>query len=301
MMMPAQRDICVGIRGFYSKNKDGVVLSALIVASLISLSVSTQSFIIKPKEIGLSIVSVFQIAFQKTGDFFSKTITSIKELGELRSEYDLLLKKIEDSEALKTDIVELQEENEQLRDLLNFSERIKYKNLPARVIGKDPGNLFATITLNKGKRHGVKADMPVVAVQDHSLEENDLVRNIGLVGKVLYAGAFTSVVQPLFDRNYFAAARLQRTRYEGLVEGSGSNDLNVTMRYVNKDARNYLRHGDLVITSGMNSIYPKGIHIGTVSVIQGKPYESSLDLEIGPVIDFSRLEYVFILDMADGE
>jgi rod shape-determining protein MreC len=212
-----------------------------------------------------------------------------------------LLKKIEESETLRTDIVELQKENQQLRELLNFSERITYNNLPARVIGKDPGNLFATITLNKGKKHGVRADMPVVAVQDHSLEENDLLRNIGLVGKVLHAGMFTSVVQPLFDRNYYAAARLQRTRYEGLVEGSGRNDLDVTMRYVNKDARNYLRHGDLVITSGMNSIYPKGIHIGTVSIIHGKPYETSLDLQIDPAIDFSRLEYVFILEMDNGE
>ena len=64
-------------------------------------------------------------------------------------------------------------------------------------------------------------------------------------------------------------------------------------------ARRQVAAGDLVITSGMRSIFSEGIAIGTVETIQGKSYETSLELQLRPIVDFGRLEYVFVLKEAE--
>lgn len=187
---------------------------------------------------------------------------------------------------LEMNINELKHENEQLREQLGFSEKIGYDHLSAEIIGKDPGNYFNTIMINRGKRDGVEKNMPVIAFQDGFQ---------GLIGKVVSVGACCSEVLPLFDRSCYVAARMQSSRYEGLVSGKGGDDSRLIMQYVKKHARSEIRYGDLVITSGMNSIFPRGIYIGRVRTIGGKMYDTSLDIELEPVIDFSRLEYVFVL------
>jgi rod shape-determining protein MreC len=50
-----------------------------------------------------------------------------------------------------------------------------------------------------------------------------------------------------------------------------------------------------VVTSGMGQVFPEGVHIGRVREMQAKGYEASLELEVEPIVDFGRLEYVFIL------
>ena len=67
------------------------------------------------------------------------------------------------------------------------------------------------------------------------------------------------------------------------------------MSLVPKAARAEIAFGDLVLTSGLGGVYPKGLHIGLVQEVLPKPHEESLELVIEPIIDFSRLEYVFIL------
>jgi hypothetical protein len=71
------------------------------------------------------------------------------------------------------------------------------------------------------------------------------------------------------------------------------------MRYVKKIAIDAFGYGDLVVTAGLGGIYPKGINIGRVRIIRARDYETSLELEIEPIIDFSRLEYVFVLRAAE--
>jgi rod shape-determining protein MreC len=81
------------------------------------------------------------------------------------------------------------------------------------------------------------------------------------------------------------------------VSGQGSSDAPIVMKYVKKRAREEIQIGDKVITSGENNNYPANVPIGFVSGIRGLDYETSIELDIEPVIDFSRLENVFVLDM----
>jgi rod shape-determining protein MreC len=258
----------------------------LVVLCLVSLGISTESMSLRPKEVGQSFVAVLQQSASAIGRFFAGTINSIRELSDLREQYDGLLDQMRQYETIADDIELLQAENARLREALGFEKSIPYVSLPARVIAKEPGSFFAGLTINKGRAAGVRRYMPVVASQDGEQ---------GLVGRVEEVGLTTSVVMPIFDRDSFVAARLLRSRHEGLVAGEGLSDGLLTMLYVAKSARSEISVDDVVITSGMRSLFPEGLRIGTVEAILGRPYETSLNIEIDPAVDFSRLEYVFIL------
>lgn len=271
---------------FLKKNKDVTLFVILILASLVSLQLNTGGGLMGPSRLGFSIVSVLQKGASGIGSFFADTVNSINELSELKQEYENLQDKISEYQEIERSIDELRSENKYLRDQLGFSKTSPYHNIPAEIIGKDPGNTFNTIIINKGRADGIQRDMPVVGLQDGYH---------GLAGKISQVGEFTSMVVPIYDESSFVSARLQESRYEGLISGSGYSDSVLKMDYVQKTAREKIKYGDFVISSGMKSIYPKGIYIGRVTAIEGKDWDTSLQLEIEPVVDFTKLEYVFVL------
>lgn len=267
-----------------TRHKAGTFFGIYMVFCIFSLGLSTQTILLQPKEIGLSLFSLAQNGISSVGTFFVETITSVQTLSRLKSDYSAALERLKYYERIEKQYQLLEEENTRLKEVLNFSQGIEFKSIPAKIIGKDPENFHSTITINMGSMAGIEKNMPVVAVQNGKQ---------GLVGKVAGTGMNSSVIQPLYDPSGFVAARLLTSRYEGLVNGSGEES--VTMKYVKRYARSNIRYGDMVITSGMNSLYPSGIFIGAVKAIHAREYDTSLELELEPVIDFSRLEYVFVL------
>jgi rod shape-determining protein MreC len=141
--------------------------------------------------------------------------------------------------------------------------------------------------INKGTVHGIKNNMPVIAFQNGMQ---------ALVGKVIQTAHLESLVMPLYDQRCFVSSRLARERYEGIVGGQGSPAFPLLMRSLTKRAREYVNIGDIIVTSGMGGVYPSDIIIGRVSKILFPEYETSLELEIESAIDFSRLEYVFVIE-----
>jgi rod shape-determining protein MreC len=279
----------VRVREILARHRDRLTLAVLVVVCLVSLGVSTDSMSLRPKEVGQSVVAVFQQAGAAIGRFFAGTVTSIRELSELRRQHDELLADVRQYEGITDDIALLRAENQRLREALEFEQRLPYENIPARVVGKEPGSFFSGLTINKGRVAGIRRYMPVIANQNGIQ---------GLVGRIEEVGLTTSVVMPIFDLNSYVAARLSRSRHEGLVAGEGAATASggqLTMLYVAKSARAEISVDDVVITSGMQSIFPEGIRIGTVQSIQGRPYETSLHIALNPSVDFSRLEYVFVL------
>lgn len=274
----------------FTRHRTSITLVVIVIACLVSLGISTDSMALRPKEVGQSVIGLFQQAVSGIGGFFSRTVTSVGELRDLRAQYDGVVDQLREHEQVAGDVATLRDENTRLRDVLGFSEFIRIQNIPARVIAKEPGSFFSGLTINRGRTSGIRRDMPVIANQNGVQ---------GLVGRVSDVGLSSSVVMPIFDLQSYVAARLQRSRHEGLVGGKGMATNLLSMGYVAESARSQISTGDLVITSGMRSIYPEGIHIGSVDAIRGEAYETSLQIEILPVVDFGRLEYVFVLGVPE--
>ena len=184
-------------------------------------------------------------------------------------------------------LADLREENKRLKDQLGFSQDIGYQRIAARIVAKDPENLYSTITIDKGFNDGIRKNMPVIAFQE-GLE--------GLVGRIIEVGAGTSKIVPIYDAKSFVASRFSGgSRTEGLVGGQGSPDDPLLMRFVKKRAKDEVQFGDLVVTTGFESLYPPEVAVGRVKKIRVLDYQTSLDVELDPVLDFARIEYVFVI------
>jgi rod shape-determining protein MreC len=282
--------------GFFTRHKRGITLTVLVLVSLFGLMISNliskRTAVNQPDEIGLSVVSFFEKGFSGFFKWFADTAGSIRQLRQAREELSAAQQRLQDVERISREIVQLRDENRILRQQIDLSQNLAVKRIAAEVIAKNHDNLFSTITLNKGSRQGVKRDMPVVAFQAE-ME--------GLVGKVVSVSAGSCQVLPLYDPLCQLSARIEISRFEGLVSGQGEDKPTLLMRYVKKIAIDTFEYGDLIVTAGLGGVYPKGINIGRVRDIQARNYETSLELEVEPVIDFSRLEYVFILDVSEIE
>lgn len=277
-------------REYFLKHRNGSLFLGLILASIILLGISTRSVTVNPKQVGFSVFSLLQRGVSEVGGFFSRVVNSLGELRRLRDSYEQLQDTLHDYRINERELVELRRENARLQEMLGFSESLSYEHVVAEAIGRDSGNLFTTIIINKGSAHGIVRNQPVVTYQGGFQ---------GLVGRVVEVAAVSALVLPVYDVTCYVPGRLQKTRYTGLSRGGGDFLSLLRMTSVPKSAREQINVGDLVVTSGLSSIYPKDIYIGRVRRIGAKEWEASLELDIEPIVDFSRLEYVFVLGGAE--
>jgi len=268
------------------------VFIALLLVSFLTLFFSSRSVLSDAKNLGLTVFSGLRGGIYAVSSAVSRTVLSISELATLRREYSELSDRVARYEQLERTSAEIRQENNRLREQLGFSQTLLYQHIPAELIGRDPNNLFSSFVINKGTSAGVAIDMPVIAYQNGIQ---------GLVGKVVNAGAFESLVMPLYDESCYVSSRLSQSRYEGIVEGQGTSDLPLLMRFIGKRARDEINIGDVVVSSGMGGIYPPGINIGRVNRINYQETEISMEVELEASIDFSRLEYVFVIRAEGGD
>ena len=274
-------------------NFDIFLFVILLFFSSLLLWSSTGEFILNFRAIGFSVVSGIEKSVFYVHSFFKNTASSIVELSSLKEKYAELTERLNKYEILETSTVEIQRENKELRELLGFSQNIRTHNIVAEIIALDPNNLYHGIVVNKGLKQGVKKNMPVIAFQNG---------NMALVGKIISVGKSSSVVLPLYDDRCYIAAKIEGVKHRGIVGGQGSNSLPLVMRYVKKRVKDEIKVGEKVLTSGLDdsSSFPKNIPIGYISKIEIHDYETSLELSVEPMINFSTLEYVFMLDISNN-
>ena len=272
-------------RGLSLSSRHGVP-AALMVASLLLVSISTRSIVDLPGKIVSGAVGGVQRLFTGIGSFAKRTVFSVTELADLRNQYDALLDKVKSYETIERSYADTMAENARLKEQLGFAQNITTIKSSAQIIAKDPGNIYSGYVIDKGFSAGIAKNLAVAAFQN-GME--------GLAGKIIEVQSRTSIVLPLFDQRFFVSARLSRTRTEGLVNGQGNADEPLVMNYVSKLNAAEIQVGDVVVTSGLDSIYPADLVVGRVKEIQLPEYSSSAVILIEPALNFSKLEYLFIL------
>jgi rod shape-determining protein MreC len=275
------------VKAFLLKHRTGSLLTAYLVVSLILLSVTSDAVNIDLKKAGVTIVSVVQRGGAEVGRFFGRMVNSIGELRRLRENYESLQEQMHEYRVNEREIAEMRSENGRLRDQLDFSESLAGTYRSAEIIGMDAGDFLSGLLIDKGSVHGIEKNMPVVAYSG-GFE--------ALVGKIFQVGPVSSIVLPLFDPSCYVPGRMQSSRYTGLINGQGTRLDNLVMSSIPKSARGSLKVGDIVMTSGLSSIYPADLYVGRVTQIGAKPWDTSLVVNIEPAVEFSKLEYVFVLE-----
>ncbi len=264
-----------------------LVLVVLLLISGLLLGFSSGGFLVDFNKVGFTVMSTVQSGVNTVSRGVVGFFRGIQDLFVMKKEYAEMKEKLANYDYLQRNNVEIRKENELLREQLDFAMSLEHKNIAAQIVGRDPDSLYSSITINKGVRNGVKKGLPVIAIQNG---------NVGVVGKIVTVGLVTSQIMPIYDSKCNISARMQSSREIGIISGGGSVDKPLSMSYINKRSFSELSRGDIVVTSGENGNYMRDVPVGTISKIESLEYDSSLDIELKPILDFSKLETVLIVD-----
>ena len=172
-------------------------------------------------------------------------------------------------------------ENERLRGLVAMSESIAndadFSILGARVSARTPEYLANILYVNRGSKHGVRANAPVISGN-------------GIVGRVILVTEFYSQVQLITNPDASIGAMLGESRTPGILTGTGDEML--AMNYISNILP--VKTGEVVLSSGLDGIFPKGVVIGEV-VVSERGNDIFREIKVKPAIDLVRLEEVVIL------
>ena len=212
--------------------------------------------------------------------------------GRLLEDYVILWDLGEENRRLRDEVARLRGEVTALEEQISavgraaplqaFRQELERGTVMAGVIGRDPTNWYESVLIDRGERDGIRADMGVV-VPD------------GVVGRVIKVMPKSAVVLLVSDRNSAVPGLTQRSRDEGLIEGVGGGRLR--MKYLSSLAD--VQAGELVVTSGLTATFPKGMRIGTVTVVERLPDTVSQQLLLEPAVNLSRLEEVLVLPLSE--
>jgi rod shape-determining protein MreC len=168
-----------------------------------------------------------------------------------------------------------------LQALLAFKEQFISQTMAAQVIGSSGSEQSRSLYIDKGENDGIKPDMAVITAD-------------GIVGKVLHAYPSTSLVLLINDQSSGVGAILEKTRLQGILKGTSAGE--VALEKVMSDET--VPAGEMVLTSGGDGIFPKGLLVGRVTKV-GAGSDLFLNIRVRPAADLSRLEEVLVVTKID--
>ncbi len=224
-----------------------------------------------------SAITPVQKVFYKTGELFKGAFSTLFELKELKEENNILSDEIARLKEENRKLYQIALENKRLRSILDFAEtNVEYEYIGAAITGKDPGNWFDIFTIDKGTKHGLEANDPVITGD-------------GLVGRVIELGKNYSKVMSIIDERSSISIIVNRTRDTGIVSGTVNSELIAIMPLESDIVK-----GDDIITSSF-SVIPSGLYIGKVESVEKIERKLQKIVTIETSVDFKRLEEVFVL------
>lgn len=267
----------------------GLVTAILVAVSLVLFTLSVreggQGFFGSAKSVVQTIVSPIRIAggyvvapLSGMGNVFRNLTADEQTLSELKAE----------NEQLRARNVELEEANQttqRLEGLLELQNTYNLQSIAARVIAGSSDSWVASVSLDKGSMVGIRVGMPVTNA-------------VGAVGQVIECSGTTSVVRLLTDEGSSVSAMVQSSRAQGMVEGSPDGSLKLTLIRTDQSAK----VGDVVVTSGLGGVFPKGLPVGKITSIEKNPGSTYYDIVVEPFFKPQTLEEVLVItSLTEGQ
>lgn len=219
----------------------------------------------------------------KAGDGLSGFSIYFTEVERLREENQALREELDDCKDRIYNAKMLEEENSWLSDYLGLKkEHSDFIFEEAAVIGRESGNYSTVYTLSRGSLHDIEVNMPVVTED-------------GVVGYITEVGPTWCHAVSMIETASAVGAYVERSGALGLVEGSFELRFDGKCRMVRLAADADIRVGDRVLTSGIGSIYPRGLFVGEVESIEADPNSRTLTAVIAPRIDHATVSKVMII------
>ena len=275
---PPEREAPEKVQIFVLRHRAFFVLVGVLVAQLLLLSAQIT------RNHKVRLIQVWAVAIL---DPFGRALHGVTEAttGTWRTYRDLLEANDQNRElqvqlaSARSDIQKLTEqaaEGRRLRELLEFKSQLPFPTAAAEVIATSPGEASNAIFIDKGADAGLVPDMAVITPS-------------GIVGKTIAVFPRSSQVLLITATASGVGSALERSRVQGIVKGAGQS--RCELHYVMNETP--LAAGEMILTSGLDQIYPKGLPVGTVvQVGDGNIYK---DVRVKPAVALDRLEAVLVV------
>lgn len=255
-----------------SKGKKRIII--LFLLSLIALILITYYHQRRPS----ALFRILSYPYDVFNNFTLNVTMTFRELWGTFEENKSLRKELATALIEKQRYAEIVQENKRLKELLSLKEHLPNYVTTAKVIARGYDRLLHTIIIDKGKDSGIKKDMSVITPK-------------GLVGKVYSVKDNFSEVLLLKDPNFSVAVRLQNSRHEGVISGTGHGYC--ILKYIPPEES--VEKGEMAVTSGLDGIFPPGLPVGVVSSISKEGVEFFQDIKVLPFQSDAKIEEVVIL------
>ncbi len=262
-------------------------LAILVALALVLVLLDQTGYLAHPQGIVRSATVPLSSRIARATHTIREGMFVLQHLATLREENKRLREELNQLALTRVRLIELENENRQLRELLNFKRdnpnyvllvaEIVAHEQPAQVIGRDPNPLVRAVRIDQGSADGVELGMPVISAR-------------GLVGRVTEVGETWATVTLLTDESMAVAAIDQQSRATGIVQGTGDG---LAMRFIPHEQN--VEEGDVILTSGLGRQFPKGLVIGTVESVRRQDIAPYQEAVVNSSVDFTTLEYLFVV------
>lgn len=221
--------------------------------------------------------SPIQKTFWQTSGKVSGFFATIPEVKNLKKENENLKTEIQEKSAENAILVELKKENDFLRDALKIGLENDFQLALAQVMGKDISQDI--LTIDKGTKDGIAADMPVITQQKIL---------VGKIGQV--CDNFSKVILISNKGNSFDA-KTSGTDVYGIIKGEGNFKIIFDLVPADKE----INKNDTLVTTATGGIFPEGILIGKISEVKKSDTSAFQQAEVLPSFDINNLNYLFVI------
>jgi rod shape-determining protein MreC len=226
----------------------------------------------------LEVMQPLQVGVTALTQGTRKMLGQYRDLLSVHQTNKVLRARLESLEQMQERLVELELSNQRLELLLGLRAQSSGTPIAARVIGRNPGTWTHTAVLDKGERHGIQKGMAVLTPA-------------GVVGQVVSVGPHASHLLLISAANSGVDALVQRSRVSGIVSGAIVG--NCRLKYVQRDSD--VEVGDVIITSGLDGVFPKGQQIGRVTRVATRDDEMFQDVEVVLSAELAKIEEVLVV------
>lgn len=284
-----------------------LLLALMVFIALMGLTLSRRSEMTWPERVIKDTVAWTQGWLYKPARYAAGFFRDVEDLKNTYKENKQLKKTLTHyaQDTMRLNLLEAQ--NKHLQDILGFTERQKnadnYQYMVAEVVSVSPDPYSNTVNINLGSLDGIKENMAVMSVE-------------GLIGRVSRVSNFTSSVQLLVDMNAESGGSAERQLEKGIsatvlgkedkvfgtIDYYSNEEQGLVMTRIDQWSERNLEPGDVVVTSGLGQIFPKGLVIGVVSEKRVGDYGINYLATVKPkATDFRHLREVLVVKVPEVE
>jgi rod shape-determining protein MreC len=224
------------------------------------------------------VVSIINFTNEGIDAIIGSASETVRIITQDETELTRLRQEIQDIKFMTQSYIEMKAENERLREILAYRQKLGKKVNAAKIISRGGSRWSDSLVINKGTADGVTKDMSIVTPE-------------GLVGKVVDAGVAHARVLLMDNSRFSVAVRFRETRIQGVYTGQGNGK--GILKYVGTDVP--ITEDAFLVTSGLDALFPPGIPVGRVFSIETDTEELFHVVEVRGSVDLSSIEEVIIL------